>query len=70
MLNIQIDNPELEKSITESCGEDPQAIARAFAEFVQQRQIIQDVGVSIRQLEAGEGASLERVMEQLRAQYE
>lgn len=55
MLNIQIDNPELEQYLKQAYGENSQSIARVFAEFVQQQRIKQDIGVSIEQLEAGEG---------------
>ena len=55
MLNIQIDNPELEESIRQTYGGDVRAIANAFAAFVREQRIRQDVGISISQLEAGAG---------------
>ncbi len=70
MLNIHIDNPELEKSIKQTYGDDSQSIARAFFEFIQQQKIRQDIGVSIKQLEAGDSVSLEDVMRDIRATYE
>ena len=70
MLNIQIDNPELEKSIKQTYGEDISAMANAFSEFIQQQQIRQDIGVSIQQLEAGEGIALSDVMKDVRSKYE
>jgi hypothetical protein len=70
MLNIEIDNPELEESLKQLFGNNQQSIARAFAEFVQQRKIKQDIGVSIAQLEAGEGLSLNETMQSIRQKYE
>lgn len=58
MLNIEINNPELEASLQQLFGNNQQSIASAFAEFVQQRKIKQDIGVSIAQLDAGEDLSL------------
>lgn len=70
MLKIQIDNPELEASIKQTFGNDSQSIAAAFAAFIRQQRIKQDVGVSIRQLDAGEGVPLAQVMERMRSKYE
>lgn len=70
MLNIEIDNPELEESLKQLFGNNQQSIACAFAEFVQQRKIKQDIGVSITQLEAGEGLSLHETMQSIRQKYE
>ena len=70
MLNIQIDNPELEESLAELYGVNKQSIAKDFADFVQQRKIKQDIGVSIMQLEAGEGLPLRDVMQAVRQKYE
>lgn len=47
MLNIEIDNPELEENLKQLFGNNQQSIARAFAEFVQQRKIKQDLGVPL-----------------------
>ena len=70
MLNIEIDNPELEENLKQLFGNNQQSIARAFAEFVQQRNIKQDIGVSIAQLDAGEGAPLHQAMQAVRRKYE
>ncbi len=70
MLNIRIDNPELEKSIKQTYGEDTVGIASAFSEFIQQQKIKQDIGISIEQLDAGEGIALGNVMKDIRAKYE
>lgn len=70
MLNIHIDNPELEKNIKQTYGDDTRSIARAFFEFIHQQKIKQDIGVSIEQLESGEGISLGDVMKDIRAKYE
>ena len=70
MLDIHIENPEIEKSIRQTYGDDDQAIAKAFFEFIQQQKIKQDIGVSIKQLEAGESVPLKDVMQGIRAKYE
>lgn len=70
MLNIEIDNPELEENLKQLFGTNQQSIARAFADFVQQRKIKQDIGVSITQLDAGEGVPLQHVMQSIRQKYE
>lgn len=70
MLNIEIDNPELEASLQQLFGNNQQSIGWAFAEFVQQRKIKQDIGVSIAQLNAGEGVSLNDAMQSIRQKYE
>lgn len=70
MLNIQIDNPELERNIRQTYGEDTRSLAKAFAEFVQQQRIKQDIGVSIEQLDAGEGVPLEQAIADIRTKGE
>ena len=70
MLNIQIDNPELEKSIKRAYGDDTQSIAIAFSEFIQQQKIKRDIGISIKQLNAGEGIPLADAIGEIRAKYE
>jgi len=69
MLNIQINNPELEESIKQAYGDDTQSIANAFAEFIKQQRIRQDIAVSIQQLDAGEGMTMVEVMEGIRNEY-
>jgi len=70
MLNIHIDDPELEKNIKQTFGEDPRSIARAFSEFIKQRRIKQDLGISIEQLDAGESVTLGDVVNDIRTKYE
>jgi len=65
MLNIEINNPELEESLKQLYGNNKQSIANAFADFVQQRKIKQDIGISISQLEAGEALPLQEVMQKI-----
>lgn len=67
MLKIHIDDPELEKSIRSAYGDNPKSIARAFAAFIQQEQLKDDVRVSVQQLENGEAIPLRTVMQDLRA---
>jgi len=70
MLNIQINNPELEENIKQTYGDDMQSIANAFGEFIKQQRIRQDIAVSIKQLDAGEGIAMAEVMEGIRSEYE
>lgn len=63
MLTIEMNNPEIEESLKQLYGTHKQSIANAFADFVQQRKIKQDIGVSITQLEAGEVVPLHDVMQ-------
>ena len=70
MLNIEINNPELEESLKQFYGNNKQSLVTAFADFVQQRKIKQDIGISISQLDAGEALPLQDVMQALRKKYE
>ncbi len=70
MLNIQIDNPELEKNIKQTYGDDAQSMGRAFFDFIHQQKIKHDIGVSIKQLDDGKAISMEKVMKHLQAKYE
>ena len=70
MLNIEINNPELEESLKQPYGNNKQSLVTAFADFVQQRKIKQDIGISISQLDAGEAMPLQDVMQALRKTYE
>ena len=70
MLNIEINNPELEESLKQPYGNNKQSLVTAFADFVQQRNIKQDIGISISQLDAGEAMPLQDVMQALRKTYE
>ncbi|MBI2425055.1 MAG: hypothetical protein HYV27_19675 [Candidatus Hydrogenedentes bacterium] len=70
MLHIQIDDPELEKSLQETYGADTHAIAQDFLAFIRQERIRQDIGISITQLDAGEAMPLKVVMQEIRAKYE
>ena len=70
MLNIEINNPELEESLKQLYGNNKQSLVTAFADFVQQRKIKQDIGISISQLDAGEAMPLQDVMQALPKKYE
>jgi len=70
MLNIHIDNPELEKNIKQTYGEDTTGIANAFSDFIHQQKIKQDIGISIEQLDAGNGLPIGDVMKDVRSKYE
>ena len=62
MLNIPIDDPELERSIRNTFSDNTQFIARAFAAFIQQEQLNDDIRVSVEQLANGEAIPLRTVM--------
>lgn len=70
MLSIQIDNPELEKSIKQVFGDNENIIGSAFVEFIQLQKMKQDVAISIKQLDSGNAKSLKNVMKNVRAKYE
>lgn len=70
MLNIHIDDPELEKDIRKTLGDDSRTIANAFAEFIRHRSIQQDIGISIEQLESGEAVPLADAIKDIRTKYE
>ncbi len=67
MLNIKIDNPELEREIKQSFGDDNQSLANAFADFLHQYQVRQDIAVSITRLEQGQGLSMDQAIAEGRA---
>ncbi len=69
MLNIEINNPELEESLKQLYGTNKQSLANAFADFIQQRKIKQDIGTSISQLDAGEAVPLQDVMQAMNMKY-
>ena len=70
MLNIQIDNPALEADLKQTFGDNPQSVARAFAEFVQTKRIGDDIKVSLSQLEQGHALPSADVFNSIRARYE
>jgi len=70
MLNIHIDNQELEQTIQQTYGNDSKSLARAFFKFIQQQKIKQDIGISIEQLQSGEGIALRDMMKDIRGKYE
>ena len=70
MLNIAINNPELEENLKQLYNNNEQLIADVFADFVRQRKIKQDIGISITQLELGEGLPLREVKQTIRKKYE
>lgn len=70
MLSIQIDNPELGKSIKHVFGDNENVIGSAFVEFIQLQKVKQDVAISIKQIDSGNAKSLKNVMKAVRAKYE
>ncbi|UCZ56636.1 hypothetical protein LGV61_13035 [Desulfurispirillum indicum] len=70
MLTIHIHDPEIEKSIKQSCGDDPQTIAKAFVSFARQQKIKQDIGVSVEELADGKGIPLATVIHDISRKYE
>jgi len=70
MLKIQINNPDLEKSIKQTYGNDMASIEKDFSTFLHQQQIKQDIGVSIEQLDEGMAISLVDAINDVKAPYE
>lgn len=70
MLNIRIDNPEIEKSIRQTYGEDANTIAKAFFEFIKQQKNRQDIGISIEELQNGKGIPLDDVIRDVSSKYD
>jgi len=70
MLNIQINNPDLERSLKQVYGNNTESMAQAFLQFLQQQEIQRDISISIRQLDAGEGIPLGNVIQDIRSKYE
>ena len=69
MLNIEIDNPELEENLKQLYGNNKLSIANAFADFVLQHKIKQDIEVSISHIDAGEALSLQEARQAIRQKY-
>jgi hypothetical protein len=70
MLKFQIDDIELEETIQQNYGENTDVLVKDFAQFLKQRQIKEDIAVSIKQLDKAEGMKIAGVMEVLRSKYE
>lgn len=70
MLNISIDNPELEKKLKQAYGDDEPSMTRAFCDFIEQQKIKYDIGISIKQFDAGDSIPLKKVMNNIRVKYE
>lgn len=70
MLNITIDNPELEKNLQQTFGEDTKSIEKAFSDFIKQEKLKHDIGISIQQLEGGNGIDLGSALSDIKAKYE
>lgn len=70
MLNIKIDNPELERTIKQTFGDDASLPVSAFADFVKQRQVRQDIEISISQLDNGEAIEMKDAIGEIRSKYE
>jgi len=70
MVNIQINNPDLEKSLKQVYGNNTESMAQAFLQFLQHQEIQQDISISIRQLDAGEDIPLNNAIQDIRSKYE
>ena len=67
MINIKIDNPDLEREIKQTFGDDTLSLAKAFADFLHQHQVRQDIAVSNTQLELGQGIEINQAIAEVRA---
>lgn len=70
MLNIRIEDPEIEKNIRQTCGNDPNVIATAFFDFVKQQKIKKDIGISLEEIADGKGIPLSEVIRDISNKYE
>jgi hypothetical protein len=69
MINIKIYNPELEREIRQSFGEDTHSLATEFVDFFHHCQIRQDIEVSIAQLDKGLGINMKQAITEVRAKH-
>ena len=65
MLKFQIDDNELEETIHNNYGENTDSLVRDFVSFLREKQIQNDVSISIEQLKQGKGIAMPFVMEDL-----
>ncbi len=70
MIHLEINNPELEKTIQQTFGNDQESLVLAFTEFLHKKKIQKDIQVSIQQIEQKKVLTLERTFEQVRSRYE
>ena len=70
MINITINNPDLEKTLQQTYGDNHHRLIQEFSQFIQQAKIQSDIGISIEQLEQGKGIKLADAFQQVKALYE
>ena len=70
MLTIEIDNPALETNIKNNYGDDEQSIKQAFIDFLQYKQLKQDVIIAQDELRQGRAIASNQVFNSLRAKYQ
>jgi hypothetical protein len=69
MLTIQINNDELEQDILQTYGNNMQSITDAFAQFIKQQRIKNDVIISKKQAINGDVVELDKVINDICAKY-
>ncbi|MBL7005174.1 MAG: hypothetical protein ISR69_14240 [Gammaproteobacteria bacterium] len=70
MINIEINNAELEQCIKKEFGNDTQSLANTFSDFIKDRQIKNDIHISIQQIENGQSIGIKSAIADIRSKYE
>jgi hypothetical protein len=70
MINITIDNPDIEQILKQVYGNNHSRLIKEFSQFIQCTEIKDDIGISIQQLEQGEGIKLTDAFSRIKQNYE
>ena len=69
MLNLQINDPELERNLIQTYGDNKQSIIEAFTQFIKNQNIKNDVAISKQQAINGEFIELDTVFDSICDKY-
>jgi hypothetical protein len=69
MLNLQINDPELERNLIQTYGDNKQSIIEAFTQFIKNQNIKNDVTISKKQAINGEFIELDTVFDSICDKY-
>lgn len=69
MLNLQINDPELERNLIQTYGDNKQSIIEAFTQFIKNQNIKNDVAISKKQAINGEFIELDTVFDSICDKY-
>ena len=70
MINISINNPDIENILQQTYGNNYNRLIEEFSQFIQTTKIKEDIGISIQQLEQGEGIKFTDAFKQIKQNYE